>query len=79
MTHKGLFAPHVHLVPFGLDNFGNWQLILILLSNILFWIPSLPVPSRGISKAETHWMLALGVNALRRGGKSDDLKNSVVK
>lgn len=74
----GVFAPHVHLVPFGLDNLGNWKLVLILFSKILIWIPSLPVLSRGIWKAETHWMLAVCVNALRRGGKSYDLTNSVV-
>lgn len=27
-------------MPFGLDNLGNWQLVLILLSRILIWIPS---------------------------------------
>ena len=42
---KGVFAPHVYLVPFGLDNLGNWQPVLILLSKILLWIPSSPVLS----------------------------------
>lgn len=75
MTRKGVFAPHVHLVHFGLDNLGNWQLVLILLSKIFIWISSSSVPSM---EAEIHWMLALGANALGQGGKSHDLRNSVV-